>query len=88
MRPILPAKGGFCKDVLSVIVIILPSEKSRRSPGRCCKCLKSAALIDPDARRYKNSAARRRQEAVTFLTEIYPLSGLVGAMILQAGFDD
>ena len=30
MRPILPAKGRACKDVLSVIVIILPSEKSRR----------------------------------------------------------
>jgi hypothetical protein len=57
---------GFCKDVLSVIVIILPSEKSRHSPGRCRKRLKSAALIDLGTFRYRNSAARRRQDAITF----------------------
>jgi hypothetical protein len=57
---------GFCKDVLSVIVIILPSEKSRRSPGRCHKRLKSAALIDLGTFRYRNSIARRRQEAIAF----------------------
>jgi hypothetical protein len=57
---------GFCKDVLSVIVIILPSEKSRRSPGRCRKRLKSAALIDLGTIRYINSAARHRQDAITF----------------------
>jgi hypothetical protein len=57
---------GFCKDVLSVIVIILPSEKSRRSPRRCRKRLKSAALIDLGTFRYRNSAARCRQDAVPF----------------------
>src|SRR5215212_4425875 len=53
---------GLCKDVLSVIVIILPSEKSRCSSRRCRKRLKSAALIDLGTFRSRNSAARRRQE--------------------------
>src|SRR5437899_1637048 len=57
---------GFVRNVLSVIVIILPSEKNRRSPGRCRKRLKSAALIYLGTFRYRNSAARRRQEAITF----------------------
>ena len=59
-------RAGLCKDVLSVIVIILPSEKSRRSPGRCRKRPKSAALIDLGTFRYRNSAARHRQDAITF----------------------
>src|SRR5215213_2405350 len=78
---------GFCKDVLSVIVIILPSEKSRCPAGRCRKRLKSAALIDLGTFRYGNSAACHRQDAY-LSPEIYPLSGLVGAMILQARLDD
>src|SRR3954470_1894443 len=59
-------RAGLCKDVLSVIVIILPSEKSRRTTGRCRKRLKSAALIDLGTISYRNSIARRHQEAVTF----------------------
>ncbi len=59
-------RAGLCKDVLSVIVIILPSEKSHRTTGRCRKRLKSAALIDLGTFRYRNSTARRHQEAVTF----------------------
>src|SRR5215208_8469637 len=59
-------RAGLCKDVLSVIVIILPSEKSRRSRGGCRKRLKSAALIDLGTFRYGNSAACHRQDAITF----------------------
>jgi hypothetical protein len=65
MRPILP-KGRACKDVLSVIVIILPSEKSRCPAGRRRNRLKSAALIYLGTFVYRNSAARYNQEAVTF----------------------
>src|SRR6186713_194801 len=59
-------RAGLCKDVLSVIVIILPSEKSRRSPRRLRKRPKSAALIDLGTCRYINSTTRYRQEADTF----------------------
>jgi hypothetical protein len=47
MQLILPEKHTFYEAALSVITIILPSEKSRKASGTCLKRAKTLDRIDP-----------------------------------------
>ena len=80
------ASRGSYEGALSVIAIILPSEKSSQCCWKLSQMPKSAVLIDLGPLPVRNSAARR--PTMHLSPEIYPLSGLVGGLILQAGFDD
>jgi hypothetical protein len=53
---ILPGKRKFYEAALSVITIILPSEKSRKAAGTCLKHAKVLDRIDPGPKNSRRAA--------------------------------
>src|SRR5258705_2144840 len=78
VRPNLSEKWRFYVDALSVIAIILPSEKSRRAPGTSCNCLKRAALIVPAWRAARKIVPLATASLPSNFTRNLPSVGLSG----------
>src|SRR5882672_6035731 len=87
VRPNLSGEWRFYVDALSVIAIILPSEKSRCAPGTSCNCLKRAALIVPAWRAARKIVPPATAQPPCAFTRNLPSGALSVPMILQAGCD-